>query len=88
MSSSDRALSFFHVGSETPSEMMQATVNLQNSGVLVRNLMRVWPHSSLSGKNCGKLTRELSCCYPGFLRNMVSLMQPFAFFLVKEKDPD
>lgn len=34
---------------------VQAALNLVNVVVIVRILMRVWPHFSLSGRKCGKL---------------------------------
>ena len=53
-------------GSETPSEAVQAALNLVNFVVTVRILMRVWPRSSLSGRKCGKLSRRIHAVTPDF----------------------
>lgn len=46
---------------ETP-ETLRATADLEKAVVPVRVLMRAWPHFSLSGRKCGKLTGEISRC--------------------------
>lgn len=67
MSSLDGSSSFLNVGCEAP-ETTPAALPQVNFVVIVRILMGVWPCFSLSGRKCGKLMREGSCCYPGFLK--------------------
>lgn len=62
---------------------VQASLHLVNVAVMVRILVRVWPHFSLSGRKCGQLTREDSCCSSGSLKNMISLTWPLASFFAR-----